>query len=179
MALGGRGSPEGVAPRYRRPGHVADLAARVPIETNPRSRCGTPRALRPDLRSSASRGDECADHRARDRVARAVWLSLAGRDSSRNGNDAGAIVFITGDASLTRCADVAVDVLTPRAFRSQLSLCHSSVGETSAPAAVDGWPLDAWENMTASDMLEASIEAFRGDVSKLAAMIHGNPSRGG
>ena len=30
--------------------------------------------------------------------------------------DAGAIVFITGDASLTRCADVAVDVLTPRAF---------------------------------------------------------------
>jgi cell filamentation protein, protein adenylyltransferase len=37
----------------------------------------------------------------------------------------------------------------------------------------------AWENITASDMLEASIEAFRGDVSKLAAMVHGNLSRGG
>jgi predicted nucleic acid-binding protein len=30
--------------------------------------------------------------------------------------DAGAIVFITGDASLARCADIAVDVLTPGAF---------------------------------------------------------------
>ncbi len=37
----------------------------------------------------------------------------------------------------------------------------------------------AWEYITASDMLEASIEAFRGDVSKLAAMVHGNLSRSG
>ena len=32
----------------------------------------------------------------------------------------------------------------------------------------------AWENVAPADMLQASIDSFQGDVSKLAAIIHDN-----
>jgi cell filamentation protein, protein adenylyltransferase len=35
----------------------------------------------------------------------------------------------------------------------------------------------AWENVAPAQMLQASIESFRGDVSKLAAIIHGSLNR--
>jgi cell filamentation protein len=36
----------------------------------------------------------------------------------------------------------------------------------------------AWENVAPPEMLQASIESFQGNVSKLAAIIHDNLNRG-
>jgi hypothetical protein len=50
---------------------------------------------------------------ARPSCARGTAFGPPTRSTSRRAIDEGADVFITGDAALARCTEIAVDVLTP------------------------------------------------------------------